>query len=178
MPRAGGLGKGAIAGKSIMLIGVVSDTHGQASYCRQAIDVLESFNPQAVLHCGDIGSSEIVELFAPWPTHFVFGNVDYDQSSLRAAIEQAGQTCHGPFASIELAGKKIAMLHGDDTLRLAQETRGGQWDLVCHGHTHVARNEKVGGTLVLNPGALYRARPHSLAIVELLDEVRATIITL
>jgi hypothetical protein len=33
----------------------------------------------------------------------------------------------------------------------------------------------VGGTMALNPGALYRANPHSLAIVELPD-IDATII--
>lgn len=161
-----------------MLLGVVSDTHGQVAYCRQAIEMLQSLEPDVVLHCGDIGSTEIVGMFSHWPTHFVFGNVDDDQAGLRSFIEEAGQTCHGVFAHLLLAGRRIAMLHGDDTLRLAQEIRGGQWDLVCHGHTHVARNETAGNTLVLNPGALYRARPHSLAVVELNPAVRATIVTL
>jgi hypothetical protein len=35
----------------------------------------------------------------------------------------------------------------------------------------------AGGTLVVNPGAIYRASPHSVAIVDLPD-VKATIIEL
>jgi putative phosphoesterase len=152
-----------------MLLGVVSDTHGHVQYARQGVRMLESFGVHAVLHCGDIGSEAIVPLFAPWPAHFVFGNVDVGSTAkeLRAAIEQAGQTCHGRFGSLELAGVKIALLHGDDGHLLTQTIGNGLHALVCHGHTHIARRERLEQTLVLNPGALYRATPHSIAIVEL-----------
>jgi putative phosphoesterase len=159
-----------------MRIGVVSDTHGHVPYTRAAVRMLESLQVELVLHCGDIGSPEIVELFSAWPTHFVFGNVDYDHLLLTAAIRAAGQTCHDLFGCLELEGKKIAFLHGDDTLRLGEASTSGEWDLVCHGHTHIARQLKQGRTLVLNPGALYRATPHSIACVELPSLV-ATIVT-
>lgn len=148
-----------------MLIGVVSDTHGQTDYTLDAVRMLETFDVDAVLHCGDVGGAEIVELFKRWPTYFVFGNVD-DPRSLRRAIAAAGQTCCEYFGSLELSGVKIAILHGDDTARLAAASKEG-YGLVCHGHTHVAKQIQVGDTIVLNPGALYRATPHSLAIVEL-----------
>ena len=48
---------------------------------------------------------------------------------------------------------------------------------MCYGHTHVAAIERHGKTLALNPGALYRANPHSLAIVDL-PELEATFVTL
>jgi putative phosphoesterase len=159
-----------------MRIGVVSDTHGHVPYTRAAVRMLESLEVELVIHCGDIGSPEIVELFAPWPAHFVFGNVDHDHHLLAAAIRQAGKTCHDRFGSLQLEQKKIAFLHGDDTLRLRETTTSGQWDLVCHGHTHIARKEKVSSTLVLNPGALYRATPHSIAYVEL-PSLEATMVT-
>ena len=63
----------------------------------------------------------------------------------------------------------------DDQKRFAQTVHAGEWDLVCYGHTHVAKQHRQGRTLVLNPGALYRATPHSLAVVEL-PELRATIV--
>ncbi|HEY1598988.1 MAG TPA: metallophosphoesterase family protein [Pirellulales bacterium] len=151
-----------------MLLGVVSDTHGHAHNTQQAIRILESFAPVAVIHCGDIGSAEIVPMFAPWPTHFVLGNVDEGCPEIERAIMQAGQTYHGAFGNVTLAGKRIAFLHGHDSARLRLEMSSGKWDLLCYGHTHQRdqrRDEQ--GTLVLNPGALYRARPHSLAIVDL-----------
>jgi uncharacterized protein len=152
-----------------MQIGVVSDTHGHVSNTRAAVQMLQSFEIKAVLHCGDIGSTVIVPLFANWPTHFVFGNVDgrSHAGELRKAIEQAGQSCHGRFGSLELGGVKIALIHGDDERLLDETIAGGAYGLVCHGHTHVPRNEKIGNTLVLNPGALYRASRHTIAIVTL-----------
>jgi putative phosphoesterase len=140
--------------------------------------MLESLGVGVVLHCGDIGSEAIVPLFAAWPTHFVFGNVDGGSlvAGLTAAIEKAGLTCDGRFGSFELAGKKIALLHGDDGPLLDQTIKAGQHHLVCHGHTHVTRLERVGPTLVLNPGALYRAAKHTIATVEL-PALRTEIIT-
>jgi putative phosphoesterase len=160
-----------------MRLGVVSDTHGHVEHTRVAIRMLTSLGVDRVLHCGDIGSVAVVGLFAPWPTDFVFGNCDADRRELAAAIEAAGKTCHGEFGALELESKRIALIHSDDRGRFQQIIRSGEWDLVCYGHTHVAAVEHFGPTLALNPGALYRANPHSLAIVEL-PAVEATIVPL
>ena len=148
-----------------MIVGVVSDTHGHVANTLQAIRVLEKFHIEAVIHCGDIGSMEIVELFSAWTTHFVLGNVDRDE--LGNMIKQEGYICHGRFGELQLAGKKIAVLHSDDEHRFRETIRSQQWDLVCYGHTHVADQQQEGNTLVLNPGALYRATPRSIVVVEL-----------
>jgi uncharacterized protein len=150
-----------------MLIGIVSDTHGHVDFTLPAVRMLESCEVREVIHCGDIGSIEIVELFQRWPTHFVFGNVDTQPARLRTAIRAAGQTCHDRFGEVELAGRRIAFLHGDDQKRLHDAIESGQYDLVCYGHTHAAEHHAAGRTTVLNPGALYRAQPHSLALVRL-----------
>jgi putative phosphoesterase len=160
-----------------MRLGIVSDTHGHVENTRAAIRMLASLEVDRVLHCGDIGTAAVVELFASWPTDFVFGNCDSDRRGLAEAIAKAGQTSHGEFGDLEIAGKRIALIHSDDRRRFQQTLHGGEHDLVCYGHTHVAAMERFGGTLALNPGALYRANPHSLAIVELPD-VQATIVPL
>ena len=152
-----------------MRIGVVSDTHGQVSFTRAAVQMLESLDVELVLHCGDIGSADVVRLFDPWPTHFVFGNVDDDVRSLRSAMRTGGHTCHERWGELELAGRRVTLLHGDDNRLLRQLVESGEYDLVCHGHTHVAAHDVRGRTHVLNPGALHRARYHSLAIVDLPD---------
>jgi putative phosphoesterase len=171
-----------------MLLGVVSDTHGQVQHTQRAVRMLESLQVAEVIHCGDIGSTDVVEMFARWPTHFVFGNVDYDRADLSKAITVAGQTCHDVFGSLELVGNRLtpaeddasgllAFLHGDDSQRLKRTIEAGRWQLVCHGHTHVSRLEQIGSTLILNPGAIYRARPHSIAVIEL-PALKATIVPL
>ena len=150
-----------------MRLGVVSDTHGHLRNAQAAVERLETLQVDVVLHCGDIGSTGVVPLFAAWPTHFVFGNVDQDEDELRYAIRSVGLTCHDEFGRLELEGIRIAVLHGDDFTALADAIESQEFDLVCHGHTHKRRLEHVGQTLVLNPGALYRASPHSLATVDL-----------
>lgn len=154
-----------------MRIGIVSDTHGHPGNALAAIRLLAELNVELVIHCGDIGSPEIVPLFAAWPTHFVFGNVDVDECDLRDAIAAAGQTCHERFGSLEASGARIAFLHSDDQVLFRKTISSGEWDLVCYGHSHIAEQHFCGKTLVLNPGALYRADPHTLATVELPDLV-------
>ena len=127
-----------------MRIGVVSDTHGHVANARAAVRMLEALEVACVLHCGDIGSAAIVELFAAWPTHFVFGNCDGDQAELAAAIESAGQTCHGEFGSVELAGRRIALLHSDDGRRFARRSpaASGTW---CATATRMSRRSIATG---------------------------------
>ena len=160
-----------------MRLGVISDTHGHVELTRPAVRMLESLEVDAVLHCGDIGSMAVVELFASWPTHFVFGNCDENTSAFAAAMEKAGQTCHGLFGDLEFNGVKVALLHSHDRRKFRDVIDSGQYGLVCYGHTHVAAIDRRGKTVVLNPGAVYRASPHSIAVVEL-PAVEATIIEL
>lgn len=158
------------------LIGVVSDTHAQVENARAGVRMLESFEIQAVLHCGDIGSPAVMALFEKWPAHFVLGNTDHDPRGLAATVSGPEHRFHGRFGAIELLGKKIALLHGDDYRLLRESIASGQYDVVCSGHTHIPHCETVGSTLVLNPGALYRANPHTLAILDL-ETMKAEIIS-
>lgn len=145
----------------------MSDTHGRRPGALAAVRMLESLEVDAVVHCGDIGDSAIIELFAPWTTHFVQGNCDEDPADLEAAAVAGGHVWHGLFGSFEAAGRRIALLHSHQRERLRQAILCGQWDLICYGHTHQAAIDRHGATLVVNPGALHRAQPHSLAIVDL-----------
>jgi putative phosphoesterase len=120
-----------------------------------------------VLHCGDIGSVSIVPLFPDLPAHFVLGNVDWNVEEMEAAISAAGQTCHGRFGRVDVQGKRIAFLHGDDELRLRQAIDEDRVDVVCYGHTHVAEQHRENGKLVVNPGAIWRSQPPSVAVVDL-----------
>ena len=160
-----------------MRIGVISDTHAHVANTLAAVRMLESLEVEAVLHCGDICSTEIPPLLKAWTTHFVSGNCDHDLESLRLAIEGCGQTWHGRFGDFSLAGRRIALLHSDDARLFRRVTTSGEYDLVCYGHTHVAEQHRHGKTLILNPGALFRANPHSLAVVEL-QSLEATIVPL
>ena len=150
-----------------MLVGIISDTHGHVPNTMEAIRKFRTAAIEQVIHCGDIGSAKIIELLADWPAHFVLGNVDHDVSELQAAIANTGHTFHDRFGSVELEGKRIAFLHGDDSRRWHAAVNDGTWDLLCYGHTHKAETRRMNTTLILNPGAVFRANPKSVAVVDL-----------
>jgi len=149
-----------------MKIAVVSDTHSRAATVQTALRLIASHHVELILHCGDIEDADMVPLF-PSNTHFVFGNCDMDRAGIRAAVEEIGATLHEPFGNLELAGKAIAFVHGDDKRLLRDLEQSGAFDFVFHGHTHQAHEHRSGLTRVVNPGALFRARPKTFVIVDL-----------
>ncbi|MAT15007.1 MAG: YfcE family phosphodiesterase [Planctomyces sp.] len=150
-----------------MRIGVVSDTHGHVPNTEQAVKQLRDHQVTQVIHCGDIGTGAVVPLFNGWPTHFVFGNVDREKKHLQSTIEGYGQTCWGEFGEIQVGDCRIAFTHGHDSVLLDRLSTSGAFDIVCSGHTHIPKLESDHDTQLLNPGALYRANPHTYAIIEL-----------
>ncbi|MBM81078.1 MAG: YfcE family phosphodiesterase [Planctomycetaceae bacterium] len=150
-----------------MKIGIISDTHGHVNFATQGVRALREQDVEQVIHCGDIGSTTIIELFDGLSTHFVFGNVDWDQDGLKDEIAACGQTCHDEMGTASWAGREIAFLHSHDRNRYLETIQSQKYDLVCYGHTHKAEKHRDGKTLVLNPGALYRTSVRSVAVVDL-----------
>ncbi|MDA7950144.1 MAG: YfcE family phosphodiesterase [Pirellulaceae bacterium] len=158
-----------------MRIGVLSDTHDNVDATKKAVNAFAEIGVSLVIHCGDITTPEIVSLFTEWPTHFVFGNMDTNQAALKEAIEEEGHQCHGYFGEIEIAGVSVAFLHSHDQKWFNQVKSSGEYNLVFYGHTHQAEEHKEGETIVINPGALYRADYFSCVIYDL-AQMKATLL--
>ncbi len=150
-----------------MLVGIVSDTHSRYQTVQTALELLRQRGVDLVLHCGDIEDIETVQLFAGFTTHFVFGNCDLDRDELRRAMAETGATLHEPFGDLELAGRKIAFIHSDDRSLFRSLEHSGHYDFLFYGHSHHAEQHRTGPTLVVNPGALHRARPKTFMILDL-----------
>jgi uncharacterized protein len=148
-----------------MKIGVLSDTHGEMGAAGQAIRILHEQYVDLVIHCGDVGA-EVVPLLKGLPTHFVHGNMD-DPEQLREAVTEPEHMLHQQLGTLEIEGRRLAFLHGHDVTLLRHTIHSGNYDLVCHGHTHNFSSNFEGQTLVLNPGALGRTSRPSLATVDL-----------
>jgi putative phosphoesterase len=149
-----------------MRIGILSDSHGNTAMVVQALDLLRDRGIQIILHCGDIDDASTVYLFESFTTHFVYGNCDHDHSGIRRAVIDAGMTLHEPFGNLELDGKKIAFMHGDDVRLFQRVEQSGEFDYLFYGHTHKAAEHWTGKTRVINPGALHRARPKTILILD------------
>ena len=150
-----------------MKIAILSDTHGRQRTTEAALDVLRERNITTVLHCGDIDDPETVALFRGLDAHFVWGNCDWDQEGLRAAMAEVGATLHEHWGNLELGGRKVAFLHGDDKGLMRDVEHSGHFDYLFYGHTHQAEEHRTGPTRVINPGALHRANPKTFIILDL-----------
>jgi uncharacterized protein len=150
-----------------MRIGVLSDSHGNIPMVVRALEVLRERDVQTVIHCGDIDDAATVSYFRGFDAHFVFGNCDHDRAGISDAIEAEGLTLHEPFGYLELDGKKLAFIHGDDHHRMLDLERSDAFDYLFYGHSHQAAEHRTGRTRVINPGALQRARPKTIAVFDL-----------
>lgn len=144
-----------------MLLGLVSDTHDDEAHARAAAAFLRGRPCALVLHLGDVTTRAGVAPFAGLPMRFLRGNND-DPDDLAPVLAEHGFPPLADAWTGTLEGVRVAAHHGHRPPRLDAEP-----DLLLHGHTHRRRRETLGRTLVVNPGALHRARVKSLALVEL-----------
>lgn len=145
-------------------LGIISDTHGRAPRARKAIDTLLSRGATRIIHLGDVGNEEVLDLLAGIEATVVFGNCDDERSLARYAHALGIHVVH-PGAVIEVKSTRIGLTHGhieSEVARLFAE----DVDILLHGHTHEIRDDLVGRTRVLNPGALHRATRHTALLLE------------
>jgi hypothetical protein len=149
-----------------MRIGILSDTHDRVAAMKVAIDLLARERAEFFVHCGDVGSERVLDQLAGLPAAFVWGNNDFDRMELQRYAEKLGIACHGAFGELELGGKRFAVLHGDD-FRLRQRILTEQrHDYLLQGHTHVRLDQRIGKIRCINPGALHRANPKTVAMLD------------
>lgn len=167
-----------------MILGIVSDNHGNATRLAHALDLLKRLGAEAFVHCGDIGDEASLDQLAGRRAWFVWGNTDSHEPTIESYAEAIGLPV--PVAVpliIELEGKSIHVYHGherqfmrmlqficgDDTVSLGDLTHGV--DYILYGHTHLAANAHIGSVRMINPGALHRARVYTVATVDLKRDV-------
>jgi len=150
-----------------MLLALLSDTHDNVRATQTALALLQPHHPAAYLHAGDLVDPDMLAHFAGLaPFHFVFGNNEYDHAALRAVASSLNLHCHGELADLTFAGKRLAMLHGDDDALFSKLVRSGDYAYVIHGHTHARHDIRIGNTRIISPGALHRATPRSVALLD------------
>jgi putative phosphoesterase len=161
-----------------MRIAIISDTHSRHATIAKTLQLLEPHDVAQVLHCGDIEDADVIDHFRDLPVHFVFGNCDHDRKGIERAIEDCGLTLHGSFAHLELAERQIGFTHGDDKDLLSSMEASGHFDYIFYGHTHVAKEHRIGKTRVINPGALHRANPKTFVVLDLVSgEMESIVVT-
>ncbi len=152
-----------------MRIGIISDTHDQVARTARAVALLVTQGAEALIHCGDLTGAAVVRECAALPCYFVFGNNDHDEAGLRAAMTAIGGVCLERGGEVVLGGRRIAVTHGDSSAQVRRLAAGAP-DYLLFGHTHVAADNQEGPTRWINPGALHRASPWTVVLLDLGDD--------
>lgn len=147
-----------------MLIGIMSDSHGREGTVARALALFDTLGVEYVIHCGDVGGAEVFDHLVGRRCSFVWGNTDWPSGSLKRYLHTVGlpQPPDPPPLRLELEGKLILVFHGHEA-NFAPAVESGEADYVLHGHTHAPRDERVGRTRLINPGALFRAAKKTVA---------------
>jgi putative phosphoesterase len=137
-----------------MKIAVLSDIHD--NIWKLAVALGRLGDADSLICCGDLCAPFIVPQVAEEfrrPIHIVFGNNDGDRFRITQQAQRFQHvTIHGELADLMLGGKRIAVHHFDDVGRLIAAS--DVYDVVCCGHNHVFEVERVGNTLLINPGEI------------------------
>lgn len=144
-----------------MKVCLLSDSHDHIPLLDAAVAEAKTLGAEAVLHCGDVVAPSTLRCLEKYglPVHVIHGNNTGDMFTLGrlAADPNSVIQYHGMDAGIELAGRRIFMVHYPHYANAMAAT--GDWDLVCCGHSHLSKqhwvpNIRGGQTLLLNPGTV------------------------
>lgn len=148
-----------------LIVGVMSDTHGNFLAAREAVRQFDQAKVGHIFHCGDVGGEEVFGELVGRPVTFVWGNTDNPDQGLLAYLFATGFSVPSSVpARVDLAGKRFAVFHGHEAnFRTCTKL---DVDFVLYGHTHEADIEVLDGKCFVNPGALFRANPKTIATID------------
>lgn len=156
-----------------MKIGILSDAHNDSAMLQRALGIFRQRGIDTLFYCGDLTTPVMLPYFEGFEVYMVRGNMDREQQrALRStARDQRGVHWLGAGDEVELSRKRLALTHGDrpEVLYALLETEP---DYLFHGHTHRRRDERIGPTRVINPGALggTQHEVRSIAVLDLAND--------
>ena len=153
-----------------MLIGILSDTHGQHLAVRRAVALFDQLGVEHIIHCGDVGGETVFDELVGWRCTFVWGNMDRRPGRLLGYLDNVGIPVPAEMPTmIELGGKRFAIFHGHEP-SFARAAINLDVDYILHGHTHAPRDETLNGKRIINPGALHRVHRRTVATLETVSD--------
>ncbi|MCK4343464.1 MAG: metallophosphoesterase family protein [Phycisphaerae bacterium] len=163
-----------------MILGLLSDTHGEARRTAAGLRLLREAGAEAFIHCGDIGGPEVLDQMAGLRAWLVWGNIDWPDTELEQHAAALGLSLSNDVPlRLELGGRRLAVFHGHEPefSQLVNHAPGGEalrvelesCDYIVYGHTHIAADVRVDRFHLLNPGAIHRAPRATVATLDLVS---------
>lgn len=139
-----------------MRIAILSDSHDHIPNLNRAVHLANGEGAEVMLHCGDLISPFMLKYLNRFQgsVHLIYGNNAGDQHLIasRCATVYDNLHHHGQQADFHIGSYHIALNHYPELAHTM--ARSGLFDLVCCGHNHIKTVERLGKTLLINPGDL------------------------
>ena len=135
-----------------MIIGVTGDTHNNLKNINQICSIFNECGTKVVLHTGDISLPKSLLAFKQLncPLIVVLGNNDIqERDGLEKVAKEFDCKIYDEPHFMKLENNEIGLIHHPDLIDSEMLSR---CDLILHGHTHRFKKEKIGKTLIFNPG--------------------------
>ena len=142
---------------------IASDIHGSARWCRALMDLVEREKPDKLILLGDLlyhgprndlpeeyAPKQVIPLLSVWAEKIIAvrGNCEAEVDQMVLPFP-----CMADYAEVLADGKTLYLTHGH---RASPENLPAlpQGSVFLSGHTHVKRDEVIGGIRCLNPGSV------------------------
>ena len=142
---------------------IASDIHGSARWCRALMDLVEREKPDKLILLGDLlyhgprndlpeeyAPKQVIPLLSAWAEKIIAvrGNCEAEVDQMVLPFP-----CMADYAEVLADGKTLYLTHGHHTSpeNLPPLPEGS---VFLSGHTHVKRDEVIGGIHCLNPGSV------------------------
>ena len=156
-----------------MIVGLVSNSIGRSDAVAAAVALLRDRGADVIIHCGDVGSRQVLDEMAKIDAGFVWGDRDRDRMGLLRHARQVNVVCFGVLGELDFDGKRAVLVHGDDKKLVQRLLDEQQYDYLLCGHDPAGEDRKVGRTRVINPGELQGGPSQNCAIISTTsDEVK------
>ncbi len=125
-----------------MKIGIISDTHSKVKKAKLALELLIDNGAEFIIHAGDVGKVETLELLKNCGVRYVavYGNNDAHLGHFHRKYNLVQEPHYFKLADTEFKLMHLPYYMSPDT------------DIVVFGHTHEFESDYKNGTLFLNPG--------------------------
>lgn len=140
-----------------MKYGVISDTHDHFYNLERAVELIKEQGITTCFHLGDFCAPGLIRAMVAhrdinWIC--VWGNVDGAKAKILLEQKSAPKfdISDEHFREVEIDGSKIFLVHFPLLAQHAAQT--GNYKAVFYGDNHTKNQEKIGETLLANPGAL------------------------
>ena len=142
---------------------IASDIHGSARWCRALMDLVEREKPDKLILLGDLlyhgprndlpeeyAPKQVIPLLSAWAEKIIAvrGNCEAEVDQMVLPFP-----CMADYAEVLADGKTLYLTHGH---RASPENLPPlpEGSVFLSGHTHVKRDEVIGGIRCLNPGSV------------------------